>query len=167
MNNELGIGKWFVVFVVFIIAGTGLLYPEESRICIPGTLDASGSCTTFFPPALLKIIGICSSYYDSAVQCDYVGDKALAEPLLLFGLVGIISLSVLLATPKKVHESWSRLFIYALPILFLLDLLIPARCDSALGLCLDRELGTIFLSSVFFLMSLILIVYKLVQLRRG
>lgn len=121
-----------IISVLLLLLGFVFLYPEKFGFCAVDDRD-----------------------------CIYPNAFNFGEPLI-FTMPAIILLSVILFfTKPEVFKAWSKFAMLVIPLLALLIIFTPVQCGGGyVGLCLDKEMASIFSGVGFFIVSLVLIIYK-------
>lgn len=121
----------------------------------------------FFSLALL--LGWLDDTYELYFSYDLT--EMLMQTFALFSLSLIVISFILLPLREETFFAWKKFAKIYLPIAFAIILLFAFSSGGGgnwgLGGGMDTEGVTIFLSGLFFLISLILIVYKSWKLRKG
>lgn len=107
-------------------------------------------------------IGVCGR---GALDCVEFFSEKIAQPLILMAFSLFLTSVVLFFTKPEVFKVWSKFAIFAIPLLALLIISTPVQCGGGyIGLCLDKEMASIFSGVGFFIVSLMLIIYKSLKL---
>jgi hypothetical protein len=87
--------------------------------------------------------------------------------VLLFSAPLFLLSLILLFLRKEVYESWKKFALWWLPISFLFILGAPSSGGGSIGIggSIDREIVTWWFAGLFFIISLVLIIYKSIKLR--
>ncbi len=105
----------------------------------------------------------CDSSRNFVCQGKY--GESLGQPLALGSVSFFLISIILLFVKKEVFVLWSKFALVAIPLLVLWIILTPVTCGAALGVCLDKELVSWYASISFLIISLIIIIYKSLQIR--
>lgn len=90
----------------------------------------------------------------------------LGQPLGLGSLALLLPCLILLFLKPEVFKSWAKFAVIAIPLLALFIVGTPVQCGGgSLGVCLDKELVSMFSSVGFLILSLLIIIYKSNKLR--
>lgn len=117
------------------------------------------SVLSFFLSSPVKN-GFCG---DTDTDCGALLGDSIGTPVFFFA-TSIFILSLILRWPSEsVFHSWLRFAKYYLPIAALLIILSPVSDSSIFGF--DKEFMSWLLSGTFFIVSLILIIYKQIKAR--
>ena len=113
-------------------------------------------------------IGLCA---ESDYNCDLLWGEGLALPLWFGSLTVLIILGLLYFRPQEVFNSWKKFAIWAIPLGAIFIAISPVSCEGGLGaftgVCFwTKEIATWWLSGLFFLISLLIILVKSLKLRR-
>ena len=120
-----------------IMVGYSIIFPERVGLCVPNSVDRS--CELKFPSSELG-------------EPLYWGSVALASIFL-----------ILLFVPREVFKTWRK---FAVPYIILATLLIaitPVHGNLATP---NREQVTWWLSGLYVILSLIVILYRHIRLRK-
>lgn len=91
----------------------------------------------------------------------------LAALLLPVSILTSVIISILIFLKDEVFKTWLKLLYPFLIIYFLSVYVSPQYCGSSLSICVDRQLTSWFLLAILTILSLMLITYKIFQLRRS
>lgn len=107
-----------------------------------------------------KVCLIRDLWHTSVQQSPDCNFTSMAEILSLFPVVLILVSLVLIFRPEKIYKTWRKFGIFAIPISLFVLLVSPfdAPLGSGLAIRFDPELSSFFVSSVFLLVSIIIIV---------
>ena len=100
--------------------------------------------------------------------CYQFGNNVM-NPILLLSAGITVSLFLLYFLKEGVYKAWRKFAVIYLPIAIFLIAISPTHSSNFLGgpsVGYDREGTTIALSIIFLLISLILIIYKSIKLRK-
>jgi len=128
-------------------------------------------------PAVLALILIAFSYFGygcaEAKQCfaaSFFWDNtfSLLEPIKIYGLFIFIPSIVVIFVEKEVFNSWLRLATWLVPISALIIFVTPVTSNSWMPLYfISREEVAWYLGILFATLSLLLITWKFIALRRN
>lgn len=145
------------------IVGFGLNFPDKIGIC-DSSYSNRTDCTTELNVSFLKSVGICSDrnygYEPEPNYCSYIGDENIGQPVTTWSSLLFIIFFILIFLPKEIFKTWIKFAIVVVPISAILISGTPIQCNAPLGLCFDKSRLTIFLSVIFSIISLIIIIYK-------
>ena len=109
---------------------------------------------------------VCDIYYS---ECDWI-DEVVGQPLTLFSLVMLPILLTLFFLKDQVFAAWQKFALRYLPIAFgLIFLSYFSDSGGGMGIDLfsfDSEQVSWLAASFFLIISLILIIYKSIKLRK-
>jgi len=108
-------------------------------------------------------LGFCT---DGSLDCIELFSEKIAQPLFLVSISLFFISIVLFFTKQEVFKAWSRFALVAIPLLALWIILTPVRCGAALGICLDKEIVSWISSVGFLIVSLVIIIYKSLRLKK-
>lgn len=107
--------------------------------------------------------GLCGQ---STFDCIELFSEKLAQPLVLMSLSLFITSIFLFFTKPEVFKTWSKFALVAIPLLALWIINTPVSCGGGyINMCFDKESASLFSGVGFFVISLMLIVYKSFKLR--
>ncbi len=104
-------------------------------------------------------IGICS-YKDWS--CAYNLSLVFA-PIFIALLIAISVLIVKIITQPSIFNAWKKFAAIYIPIAALLIMMFPKSCGF---MCFDREMAAVWLSAIYVIVSLIIIIKKSIKLRK-
>lgn len=149
------------------IVGFGLNFPDKIGIC-DSSYGNYNDCTTKLNVNFLKSVGICSDrnygYEPESNYCSYIGDENIGQPVVIWSFLLLIIFLILIFLSKEIFKTWIKFAIVIVPICIFLISATPVQCMAPLGLCFDKSRLTIFLSVIFAILSLIIIIYKSVRI---
>lgn len=134
---------------------------------------------SYFAPSLVATAGLCTPRQFSVPtrnsegkfdlsnipfnDCNHLAEGFFA-PLTVIALALFLIAVVLMLCRESTVTSWFRFSKYYLPLMIVLTFLAPIQPTSFL-FPIDREIVAWYLSILFFVVSLILIVYKQIRSR--
>lgn len=96
-----------------------------------------------------------------ALNCVEFFSEKVAQPLILISLFLFLISLILLFTKPEVFKTWSKFAIFAIPLIALFIISTPVQCGGGyIGMCLNKEMASIFSSIGFFIISLLIIIFK-------
>ncbi len=111
------------------------------------------------------MFGICPS---GSSICPFKYTNTIGQPLVLFlGFLSLIFL-ILLFTKEAIFNAWKKFGIWYIPLAAFLIFLAPPDSGGSFGFSMgiDREGATMFLSAIFLIASLIIIILKSIKARK-
>jgi len=102
--------------------------------------------------------GHCSSWMD-------IIDSALPTLMLYFSVIILFLSSIIYFLKEEIFNSWIKFTYYWLPISIFLVFITPGgRGGGFFPSLIDKELISILMSGLFFIISLLLIIFKFIQI---
>lgn len=167
MSHRKILGILLGVSLLGAIIGFGLNFPDKIKLC-ESPYGTYGDCTTKLNVNFLKSIGICSDrnygYEPEPNYCLYRGDETIGQPVMIWSSLLFIIFFILIFLSKEIFKTWKKIAIVLIPVSIILIIITPIQCSAPLGLCFDKSRLTIFLSVIFSIISLIIIIYKSVRI---
>ncbi|MFA5831255.1 MAG: hypothetical protein WC878_05495 [Candidatus Paceibacterota bacterium] len=131
-----------------------------------------------FIPMFPDIFGLCKNFQDVIINgrsygCEgwytYFYGNFMFYPILLSPIVFLFSILVLIKIKSEdIFRSWKNFSYWWIPISIFFIAMTPSSSGGSLGsfgMGMDRESVTWFFAVLFFLISLILIIYKSIKLK--
>jgi len=100
---------------------------------------------------------ISNGYYDYGCIDKF---ELIAIPLLFVAGVSVPVLLILFLSSERIFSTWKKFAKIYLPIAILLIAVTPAQCDAPLGACFDKELTTLWLSGIYLVVSLSIMLFQ-------
>lgn len=167
MSHRKILGILLGVSLLGAIVGLSLNFPDKIGVC-DSSYGTYGDCTTKLNVNFLKSVGICSDrnygYEPESNYCSYIGDENIGQPVVIWSFLLSILFLILIFLSKEIFKTWIKFAIIVVPISVVLISGTPIQCSAPLGLCFDKSRLTIFLSVIFAIISLIIIIYKSVRI---
>lgn len=107
-------------------------------------------------------VGLCSS---GDIFCFDPYDELIGQPLGIFSVCVFVISLILLIVHDQIFETWSKFSLIVLPILVILIAVTPAVKSNPISF--DKEMTTLSLAAVYFILSILIIIFKSLKLRRG
>lgn len=85
----------------------------------------------------------------------------IGQPIFLSTIFLPLIFLILFFTKPEVFKTWSKFAIFAIPLIALFIISTPVQCGGGyIGMCLNKEMASIFSSIGFFIISLLIIIFK-------
>ncbi|HBR78872.1 MAG TPA: hypothetical protein DEA46_00390 [Candidatus Moranbacteria bacterium] len=122
---------------------------------------------------IISIVGILLGYYFSSPIGNNICKKTLCikiiggdvgMPLFLFSISLLFIFSIFLLAKEEIFNIWKKFVKIFLPVAMLIIIVTPTTYGGFVGI--DKELATWWLAGLFLIVSIGIIIWKSIQLRR-
>lgn len=116
--------------------------------------------------ALIIIMVIIGYLLTEIVRLDFFDslDESIGIPVFLFSVALLVVYFLFLFMREEIFNYWKRFAKIFLPIAIILIIITPTQYGGFVGV--DKELATWFLAVAFLIISLGIIIWKSIQLRK-
>lgn len=108
-----------------------------------------------------SLLNLCSS---GDKFCFEPYDEIIGQPLGILSICLFVISIILLITREQVFYAWSKFSIIFFPMAFVIIFMAPVINGTLIGF--DKELATLYLASIFVIISLLIIIFKSFQFRK-